>query len=335
MPAQQHAPQDEIVDAGDEGAPCQPVFERAHQKRLGESGRNGHAEDHRAFRPAFHARRPEQGKGHGGQRVHQGKENQEGLGAEQVVAAVAMGPPHHANDKREQEAADVKRAPALHPVHADDERVEQGVVAEQQNMIAAAGGRKHWRHEGAGNAQHCQRHSVLDGGQNDAAHAKRHEKKERQTHIDHLVTGQHEKDDQIKNGEAAALQGEAEHPVFGSCDTVPAEGDHGDGRHGAYQQPHLNREQAVLGGQLEARGDAEEQQNDADLGQDVAADEAGPERVARWCCRRAGDGGRGRRWRDRFGNGRRRQAFRNFKRGIAGCRRSRGYVVVWGCVRFG
>ncbi len=175
--------------------------------------------------------------------------------------------PDHADRQSEYEAGDVEYAPRPEPVDAKDENVEQREIEEERQRRLRFAASKHRREECAGEAEHRQHRAVLACCKGDAADAERGEGGERRPLADHCVAGEHEIADEVEQCEASPLQCQPEDTVACISRLGDAEGDQRDAGDGCGDQAYRYWQQPVIDHQAQHRSDAEEEKNDADLGE--------------------------------------------------------------------
>ncbi len=237
---------------------------------------NRRAEKKQSVRDAALARRVEHDHEDRQCRKDQGENNQECFDRGEVFRTIGAAAPGEADQESEGEGGEVQKAPALEPVHGDDEGVKQQVITEQHDIVAAASRGEDWREKGARDAQRRERLRVLACRHEYADGADACEREKSWRGADHLVAREHEVGNEIKNGESTALQRMAEHLVHAFGDAAVAEPDHRHGGDCAQCQPDRNRHESVLHGEAQSGGHAEEQQYDADFGEQVATDQPVP-----------------------------------------------------------
>ena len=289
--AHDQPPQQEVPERAGQRAPRQAVGGVADELRLQEAARERRAEKQHAVLPPGAAGRAEDDGGDRHRRVGGEEENDEGL-RHQVVRRMVVGDrPGHADRKREHEAGDIEDTPCPEPVDAQDEHVEQCEIEEERQRRRRLSAGEHRREEGAGKTERRQRRAVLARGKGDAADAERGEGGEREPLADHRVAGKHEIADEVEQREAAALQRQPEDAVAGKARPRHAKGDQSDAGDRRGDQAHRYRQQPMIDRQAQTRGDAEEEEDDADLGERVGFPK--PLEPARNCQPVAGDPERG------------------------------------------
>ena len=153
------AGQGEIKETERQRRPRQAVLDIAHQRGLQQRGHNRHTEHQAAVDVTAQVRRLAQRVQHGDGDIHEEKQNQEWLGADKKFRAIGTITPERADHEGETEPDQVQHSPGAEPAQQQDAGIEQGVIAEQHDVIAGAGGGKNRREETAGDAEHreCQR----------------------------------------------------------------------------------------------------------------------------------------------------------------------------------
>lgn len=246
--------------------------------------------------------------------IHQEEQDEERLGAREQRGAIGRHAPRGADREREHEAEQVQRAPGLEPRDRENARVQQCVVAEQRDMVALAGRQQDRCEEAARAAHERERQRVLPHREERAQRADRDHQRERGADGQQRIKLGRGEDRQVQDADAAALQHET---VCGAARShAPADREQrGRGERRACEA-EFDRQHVVVGRVLEQERDAEEQHDDPDTHDRVAAEQP----VARGAERAFGDAGFARR--RRFGWGR---AARGGGRagggvGVSGCR---------------
>ena len=141
---------------------------------------------------------------------HDGHEEHEERDQEQLAADVMLWPvlehaPGRADDEGAEKADQVQRAPGAVPGHRGDAQVEHQVVAEQRDMVAAAGRDQERRREAAERTDHRQRARVLQHRQRgrQGGHGDHH--REHRRHRQHAVETEGNEQRQVQHGHRAAL----------------------------------------------------------------------------------------------------------------------------------
>ncbi len=290
---EQQSPEREIIKARNGRAPRErhAIIEDG---LLETRGRNRSAEKQESIRDTAFSRRIAHDHQDRQCRIDHEENDQEGFDDGEIFRTIGTGAPCKTDQECKDEGGEIEITPTLEPIHRDDERVEQQVVTEQHDVVAASGRSEDRCEESARDAQSRERLGILAGSHEHAYGADGCKGQEGRRRPDHLVAREHEVDDQIQDGEAAALQRMAEHFVHAFGHAVAAEPDHRHGCDSTQPQSHGNRHESITHGQSQTGRHAEEQQHDADLGEDVATDQPAPE--AR---KIVGPGG----WFSRFGPG--------------------------------
>ncbi|MNT02772.1 hypothetical protein D3C72_1372790 [compost metagenome] len=254
------------------------------------------------------------------QQIEGEEQQQERFGAGELGRVVLQHAPEGADAEGERETEQVQHTPRATPGDGENARVEHGVVAEQPDVVAAAGGQPQRRHEARQDAQHRQRARVLHHRQHAQPRHQRDRAGKSETGREQIETLEGGEDGQQQHADGAALQGQREHPP--ALALVPAEGQQAQRTDGDARQPQFYRyhQPALIADVLEQRGNTGQQHQHADLHRHIALGEPVFDRANRALDQvRQGRFGRQRRhcrlrwqrrWRQRTrGLGRRRQLF--------------------------
>ncbi len=232
---------------------------------------------------------------------HDGCEEQEEGDQEQLAAGVILGAvlehaPGGADDEGAEKADQVQRAPGAVPGHRGDAQVEHQVVAEQGDMVAAAGRDQQRRSEAAQRANDRQRARVLQHGQRGRQRGHGDHQREHRRHGQHAVEAEGDEQRQVEHRHRAALQHLGVARAAGA--KAPAKHEQGHGHGGNAGQPHLDGHLHMLAGVLGQERQTDEQDADTGLDDGVAAEQPGLDRRqgvgarrrrrARWPWRRCG-----------------------------------------------
>jgi hypothetical protein len=211
--------------------------------------------------------------------VHGEEEQQEGLGAREQLRPVVVRPPERADAEGESEAEDVEHAPGLDPGDGEDAGVQHPVVRKQHHVAAATGGGEDRREEAAAHRDDRERERVLRHGERRRRRRHAHQQDEGERpgqHVEQTIRGE---DDEVEDGDAAALQDER--VARARLAQPPAESKHHQRAERHRGEAQLDRNMDALVEILDEERDADEQHQDADLRHHVAADQALPEVRAR------------------------------------------------------
>ncbi|MNF50006.1 hypothetical protein D3C84_312910 [compost metagenome] len=313
-PGQQQR-QDHVEQAQRQRAEGGGELEVLHQRELQAEAHQRRAEQHSrvdmialARRPAqqFSAalgRRPglaqlapgeQQADGH----VHQEEQQQERLGAAQQLRGVVTQAPGETDTEGADEADQVEQAPGFEPGDGQDGAVEQEEIAEQRDMVAAAGRGQDGRGKTAERGRSRQPQGVLRNRENRRAEGHQQQQGERLRRRKQRMQAHGGEDRQVQHGDARALQHQAVVRVAQAQPPAQAEQGDGAGRNPGVTQ--LHRHHHAFGGVAQEKGQAEEQQQHADAQHGIATEQPGPgpgdgaldrRRFAR--CGRRARGGRG------------------------------------------
>ena len=245
------------------------------------------------------------------QQIQREEQQQEGFGAGEFRRLVIEHAPHGANAEGEHETEQIEQSPRSFrrcPCDAENAEIQHRVIAEQRDVIAAAGGQPDRGHESGEDAEYRQRQRVLQHRQHANARDQRDSDRERSARTDQrclpgdqIVQFVGRERHQHQHADGAALDRQRERPArlaLSPCEHQP--GDGGGGHCGEAQlDRHLHP--ALVAGVFQQRRHAEEQHQHADLHRHVAlgepaADPAvgrGEDVGRRRALRRAGGGGRG------------------------------------------
>ena len=150
------------------------------------------------------------GIGNGDADVVQEEQCEEALHRQVELRLVAQHAPGGADGEGEREAKQVQCAPGTLEGDGQHAGIEQGVIAEQADMAALAGGSQDRRSEAAGNAEDGQPLRILQHGQQ--AGAKREQEQHGEGHAarDQVVDAEGAEHHQHQYGHAGALQRQAD-----------------------------------------------------------------------------------------------------------------------------
>ena len=275
-----HAPEERErqreVDHGDEQrAVGGGVLDVPHRGGLQAERHHRRAEHQRAVDVVLQLHRPLPCEEDRDRDVHGKEKREERLGARQHLRPVVVRAPQRADAEGEGEAEDVQHAPGLDPGDNEDAGVQHRVVREEHHVAAAPGRGEDRREEAAADRDDGERERVLrDGeGHGGGRHAdQEHEGERPGQHAEEAKGGE---DDEVQHGDAAALQDErVARPGLAQA---PAEGEHHQRAERHRGEAQLDRNMDALVEILDEERDADEQHQDADLRDHVAADQALPE----------------------------------------------------------
>ena len=211
--------------------------------------------------------------------VEHEEQDQERFHRREHVGAIVLRAPGRADAEGEQEAHDVEQAPAALPGNGEHRGIEHRVVAEQADVVVAAGVDQHRRQVTTEETQHRQRHVLLqhrqEGGTGDQAHDQGEGQRRWQQAV-HLVGREHR---QQQYADRATLQAQAEGRL--ALAFAETEGQRGQRGRGDRHQAVFDRERevALRRGVTQRGGDTGEQHQHADLHRHVAFGEPGFERI--------------------------------------------------------
>ena len=209
--------------------------------------------------------------------IHQEEQDQERIGTEQILRVIARGAPQSRDREREQKAEHVEHPPGAKPGNGEHAEIENRVVREQRDVIAAARGHHDGSQKATCSADHSERQCILRDCKNRRSHCNDDEQRQRKTQrnqVEQTACGKHR---EIQPGDASALQQLRIHgaPVL----QPPA---HDQKRKGAECEPdeaQLDRKETVLRRVFRQERRAKEQDDDADARERIAAFEPANELV--------------------------------------------------------
>ncbi|MNQ41587.1 hypothetical protein D3C85_552670 [compost metagenome] len=260
----------------------------ADQRQLQAKADDGRAEQHGAVHRIGLARRPAQqlvallwrihslgqlapGEQQADAHVHQEEQHQERLGTGEQFGPVGAQAPGETDAEGADEADQVEQAPGLEPGDGEDAGVEQGEVAEQRHMVAAAAGREDGRSETAQGRGGSQAQGILGDGQDGGEQGHRHQQAEGHFRLQQGVQAHGGEYRQVEHGDTGTLEHQA---VAGVAPAQPpAEAEQDDGGQGHPGVAQLDRHHHAFGGVAQQEGQAEEQQHHADAQHGVAAEQ--------------------------------------------------------------
>ncbi|MND43712.1 hypothetical protein D3C80_345100 [compost metagenome] len=284
----QGARQQQVEQAQGQGAEGGAELDMPDQRQLQAEADDGRAEQHGAVHHVGLARRPAQqlvapggrigglqqlapGEQQADAHVHQEEQHQERLGAGEQLGPIGAQAPGEADAEGTDEADQVEQAPGLEPGDGEDAGVEQGEVAEQRHMVAAAAGGEDGRGETAQGRGGGQAKGILGDGQDGGEQRHGHQQAEGHFRLQQGVQAHGGEHRQVEHGDTGALEHQA---VVGIAPAQPpAEAQQDDGRQGHAGITQLDRHHHALGGIAQEEGQAEEQQDDADAQHGVAAEQ--------------------------------------------------------------
>ncbi len=218
------------------------------------------------------------------------EQHEERLDRREVLARVIAMPPEQPEHERADEAEHVERAPGATPRQREDGAVQHREVTEQRQRRAARRGEQR-REKAAGDREPRQRLRIGAQREPDRERGDADQQRDRDLGRKHVVEPQRRVDREVQDAGAGALQRQ---PVGRSRGSHPqAESDQRAAGQRDAGQAQLDRHGEMLGEVAQQEGDAEEQHDDADPGERIAAGEPRPHRVGR--SRRGRRAGLGRR----------------------------------------
>ena len=286
--AAQHPRQDHVEEAQGQGAEGHAEVDVADHRALQAEPHQWRAEQHGGVDVVGLSRRPAQQFAALGRRlrglqqlaageeqadpdVHQEEQGQERLGAGEQLRCIGAQSPGEADAEGADEADQVERPPGAEPGDGEDAGVEQGEVAEQRYMVAAAGGGQDRRGEAAERRHHRQAHGVLQHGEDRRADRHHHQQGQRRAGRDQRMQAHGGEDGQVQHRDTGALQDQA---VGGApLAQPPADAEQ---RHRCQRHPGvavLHRHRHPFRGIAQEEGQADEQQHHADAQYRVAAEQ--------------------------------------------------------------
>ncbi len=198
---------DRDVEGGDddrgEGESPGRVLDQADLERERYSGQaedQGSVDDAAALLRALHGVKDRDG------RVEHEEEREEELCPGVVLGLVSRQTPGGAHEERAGEAQEVQDAPILEPGDRENTGVEDRVVGEEADEVAAVVRGQDRREKTAQDAQHREGQRVLHDGEEGGRDREDHEHRERRAVRDERVDLQRREGDEIDGADAAALQ---------------------------------------------------------------------------------------------------------------------------------
>ena len=185
------------------------------------------------------------------QQIEGEEQQQERLGAGELVRAVLEHAPGRPDAEGEGETEQVQGAPRAPPGNRQDRCIEHGVIREQRDMVAAAGGQPDRRHEAGQDAEDGQRARVLHHRQHAHAGDQQHAEHESGRGRHQVIAFERGENGQQQDADRPALQCQREHAP--GIALHPAEHQPGQRRHGDGGQAQLDRciQPALVAGVLE------------------------------------------------------------------------------------
>ena len=238
------------------------------QAVLQSHGRQWRAEDERAIHIVFQARRLARAVGDGDADIEQHEQDQEQLRRQVVLGCVAQQAPGGGDDEGEAKTQHIQHAPGTFQGDGEDARIEQRVIAEQADMVAAA--RRHQQGHGkaADDAEDGQPDGVLQHGQQTRERRQHEQHGKRQAGRDQLIQAEGAKRHQHQDRQRRALQRQAD---AGAAEAdAPGPGQQGDIGQRDAGQAQLDGQRDLRRHVLEQEADAEEEDQQAQLGNQVA-----------------------------------------------------------------
>ena len=205
--------------------------------------------------------------------VHKKEQNQERLGAGQQLRLIGAQAPGKPDAEGADEADQVEQAPGLEPGNGEDAGIQQGKVAEQCHMVAAAGGGQDRRGKTAQRRGGGQPERILGNRQNSRTEGDHHQQAEGFTGAQQGMQAHRGKHRQVQHGDAGALQHQA---IVGVAQTQPPA--QAKQRHGTGRDPgitHLHRHHHAFGGIAQEKGQTEKQQHHTNPQHGIAAKQPG------------------------------------------------------------
>jgi len=273
---------------------------------MGEAGLNAECgqrqrEDQRRVEAAAAGGRLAQRMQHRNKQEQQPEGRQEPLTDSKVARHIALHRPQAAHAEGEDKCDPVQFAPGPKPRNAEHAKVEQQVKGEQHLDASGAGRDQQGRGEPSQRTQRGQRPCVLQHRQRARQDRKHRHESEGRASGKHSVQAQRRERRQVQDADRAALH---RHRKSGSPATqAPADREEDERGDGHSEQAHLDRNMGVLRHIAQQECDADEQDQQSDPCDRVAAKKpvahtGGPLRDG-WRVGRNGSPGRQRRGRGR------------------------------------
>ena len=203
--------------------------------------------------------------------IHQEQHDQKRLGAVEQLRLVRLHAPREADAEGGEEAHQIQQAPGLEPRNREDAGIQQNEIAEQRDMVAAAGRRQNRRGEPAQHRGHRETHRVLQHGQHRQTDRHHNQQRERRTGRDQRMQSHRREDREVENRDTRALQHQAIGRAFLS--QSPAQNQQHDRRQRDARVAQLHRHRDALGRIAQQERQTDEQQHHADAQHRVAAEQ--------------------------------------------------------------
>ena len=260
--------QSRVGQTGKQRGKRQAKFKVPHQSVLQAHGRQRRAEHEGAIHVMLEARRLARAVGNRDADIEQHEQDQEQLRRQVVLGRVAQQAPGGGDDKGEAKAQHIQHAPGAFQGDGEDARVEQRVIAEQADMVAAASRHEQGHGKTADDAEDGQPDGVLQHGQQAGKHRQHEQHGKRQARRDQFIQAEGAKRHQHQYRQRRALQRQADARAFEP--DAPGPGQQRDVGQRDAGQAQLDGHGDLRRHILEQETDAEEEDQQAQLGNQVA-----------------------------------------------------------------
>ena len=206
--------------------------------------------------------------------VDRERQHQERLDARVQLGPVGEPAPPAARHERGHEPDDGDRPPRARPRDAEHAEVQERVVAQEEHVRARGRPREDGRGEAARDAEDRQCGRVLHERERAAQDGHGRHQRDRDARRDQRVQRRRRVDGEVEDGHAAALERQREGRV--RPPQPPPDERERDADGGGGSEAHLDREEPVLGRVPDADAHADEQDQQADARERVAAGREGP-----------------------------------------------------------
>jgi hypothetical protein len=206
--------------------------------------------------------------------IHQEEQHQERLGAGEHGRLIGLKAPGETQDEGAGEADEVERPPRLEPGDGEDAGIEQGQIGEQRDMMLAAGRGQDRRRKTAGGAGHGQAERILRHREDGREQHDRDQQEEAEPEGNQRVEMHGREDGEVHHRDRAALQ----HQPVGAAALAqpPADREQDQADHADAGIAQLDRQRGMLGRIAQQESEPQEQQQNAEPGHGIAAEQPTP-----------------------------------------------------------
>ena len=259
-------------------------------------GRERHPEDEGPVDEAAETRRPAPRMQHRNSDEEREEQPQERLRRTEVPRLIELGSPPGADEKREHEPEQVQLPPRPEPRQRHNAGVENSVVGEERH-VAGVAGHEDRAEESAQGRQDSQARRVLAHRQGGGEADQHEHDAQPDTGGDHIVEVDGREGSEVHDAGAAALQRKRVLPAH--VPQAPSNRQQRDTGSRSGTEADLRRKPALLGRIAQEKREAEEEKDDTDPHECVAAEEqraqgTAPRRPHRWRLRPQDDADNGR-----------------------------------------